>query len=313
MSTGCPYCNSVRSILLGHVYCSNHGHSMEKLDTGVLMIQSERMEETAEHISRLSIRYNLTGEQYYKIGSNDHHIDPKKYVIVNQGQRYKTAAPQQHDQQMIIVAFKPGFAEEILHDMVTAEDRLLDDPFGRHQQPVHFYEHTYQADQQIVANFKILRQLMNADMAVKQETDLTTIYSDMMRQMLGVHRNTLSIAKKLPVVRISTRAELYRRLCIARDYLDAHTSQTIHLEEVARQASLSIHHFKRSFTLAFGISPHQYHVNKRLEKARHLLADKKYSSAEICQLAGFQNTSSFIRLFKQRFGYTPGKFPPENR
>ena len=102
---------------------------MQNLETGVLYIGTKKMEETAEHISRLSIRYSLKGEQYYRVGSNDHVIDPHKYMIVNQGQRYRTAFDSAEDHEMILVAFKPGFAEAVLHDMITPDDQLLDQPF----------------------------------------------------------------------------------------------------------------------------------------------------------------------------------------
>lgn len=63
-------------MLMGQVYCSNHSHvPIEKLETGTLYIDSRHMEETAEHISRLSIRYSLKGEQYYRIGSDNANIE----------------------------------------------------------------------------------------------------------------------------------------------------------------------------------------------------------------------------------------------
>lgn len=277
---------------------------MEKLETGVLYIGTKKMEETAEHISRLSIRYSLKGEQYYRIGSTDHVIDPKKYVIVNQGQRYKTAFDTTEDHEMILVAFKPGFAETILHDMVTPDDQLLDRPHGQHDQPIHFYEHTYAAGPQLVQQFQHLKQLMDLK---NGRANLADLYEDMMRQLLLTHRHTLEAIRKIPgIVRVSTKAELYRRLCIARDYLDTHTSRNILLEDVAREASLSVHHFKRTFTSVFGISPHRYHVEQRLKKAFELATGRTLTSSDICAATGFENTSSFIRLFRQRYGFTPG-------
>src|SRR6187397_2286313 len=89
--SSCPYCNSAQSLLLGNVYCSHQGKPMEQLETGTLFIKSKRLEETSDHVSRLSIRCILNGEQHYKVNMHDHRITPDTYLVVNQGQHYKTS------------------------------------------------------------------------------------------------------------------------------------------------------------------------------------------------------------------------------
>src|SRR5687768_546079 len=111
---------------------------------------------------------------------------------------------------------------------------------------------------------------------------------------------------KIDCVKLSTRKELYRRLTIGKEFLDNNLHRKISIEEVSRIASLSPHHFKRSFKNLFGDSPHNYHVKKRLEYSRQLIEVGGSSVSEICQLVGFEDSSSFIRLFKINYGCTPG-------
>jgi transcriptional regulator GlxA family with amidase domain len=73
---------------------------------------------------------------------------------------------------------------------------------------------------------------------------------------------------------------------------------------------LSQSHFLRLFKQAFGVTPHQYLRQVRLQKARQLLVQKNLSVTEVCLSVGFDNLSSFSRLFSQTFGFSPRQMRP---
>jgi AraC family transcriptional regulator len=305
----CPYCNSAQSILLGHVYCSHQPRQMAALETGTLFLKAKKLEETADHISRLSIRYALSGEQYFRIGNNDHVVSPKTYAVINRGQHYRTAFNNGNtEQEVILVAFKPMFAENLFRSLVTPEDNLLDDPFKPTVQQITFFEKTYNIDSIIQTNFNKLRNLVDEEIGWKKETDLDAIYTTMLTQLLSVHKNLFNEINKLKSTKKSTRIELYRRLCIAKDYMDAYPNKRIRIDEVASISFLSPHHFKRTFKELFGITPHRYHIGKRLEYAQKLLTYEEAKVENVCVNSGFESTSSFIRLFREHFGCTPKVF-----
>src|SRR5690242_3515692 len=104
----CPYCNSAQSLLMGNIYCSHQSESMDKLDNGVMFINSKKLEETKIHVSRLTIRCISGGEQYYKVGSNEHKVTPENYLVINHGQHYKTSFDGSGDKEMMLMAFNPG-------------------------------------------------------------------------------------------------------------------------------------------------------------------------------------------------------------
>lgn len=297
-------------MLMGHVYCSHSSDNMARLDNGSMMIRSNELEETADHISRLTIRLTLTGEQYYKVGSHDHIINPKSYIVVNQGQHYRTAFNGTKNQEMMLVAFKPSFVSGVLQSLVTSDDKLLDDPFKPLDQPVAFYEKSYEMDIDIQRIFSHLRKLMDEkNLGWKKEYDLQGIYAELLIRLLGVHKNLKQDIDRLKSAKLSTRTELFRRLSIARDYMDAHPNKRISIDEVSHIALLSPHHFKRAFKELFNTTPHQYHIEKRLEYSHRLLAEGSDKIEDICRKVGFESSSSFIRLFREHYGCTPRAFP----
>jgi AraC family transcriptional regulator len=306
----CPYCNSAQSILMGNVYCSHSADNMAKLDNGSMMLRSDNLEETADHVSRLTIRLSLNGEQYYRVGSHDHVINPKSYLVINQGQHYRTAFNGTQGQEMILVAFKPSFVSGVLQSIVTTEDKLLDDPFKPAEQPVAFFEKCYDMDEEIQDIFTKLRKLMDEkDLGWKKEYDLQSLYAGLLLRLLGVHKNLKQDIDQLKSAKLSTRTELFRRLTIAKDYMDAHPDKRISIDEVSQIAFLSPHHFKRAFKELFQTTPHQYHVEKRLEYSRELLSESSNKIEDVCRKVGFENSSSFIRLFREHYGCTPRAYP----
>ncbi|MBR0556168.1 AraC family transcriptional regulator [Ciceribacter sp. L1K23] len=93
----------------------------------------------------------------------------------------------------------------------------------------------------------------------------------------------------------------------ARDYIDAHFSEEIGLEALARQAGLSRAHLIRAFRKHYFITPHAYQTDLRIRHARHLLRIGT-SLADAAAGCGFADQAHLTRHFKARVGLTPGQF-----
>ena len=74
---------------------------------------------------------------------------------------------------------------------------------------------------------------------------------------------------------------------------------------MASAAQLSPAHFSREFRRAFGESPHQYLLTRRLERAAALLRTTDWSVARICLAVGTQSQATFTTSFRTHFGQTP--------
>lgn len=91
-------------------------------------------------------------------------------------------------------------------------------------------------------------------------------------------------------------------------YIDANFRDELKMEEVAKLFYLNKYYFSHIFKEVTGLSPKQYLTTVRLNHAINLLSDKERSVSEICAECGFSDINNFIRLFKTKFGKTPGDF-----
>jgi AraC family transcriptional regulator len=94
----------------------------------------------------------------------------------------------------------------------------------------------------------------------------------------------------------------------AADYIEAHLADPISLAALAAVVRLSPYHFARAFKRSFGIPPHRYHTERRIERAKSLLACRTLSITEIALDVGFSGPSSFAMTFRRLVGRTPTSY-----
>ena len=84
--------------------------------------------------------------------------------------------------------------------------------------------------------------------------------------------------------------------------------QGIALEVVAQEVGMSRYHFSRVFKESMGLSPINYIVRQRIERAKKLLAETELPIADIALQAGFSGQSHFTTFFRKLVGLTPRSF-----
>ena len=94
----------------------------------------------------------------------------------------------------------------------------------------------------------------------------------------------------------------------ATELLSEHLTGRIRLSQLAQECGLSISHFARSFKASFGVSPHRWLMQRRIERAQELLMNTRESLADISEQAGFSDQAAFTRTFHQIVGISPGRW-----
>ena len=96
-----------------------------------------------------------------------------------------------------------------------------------------------------------------------------------------------------------------RHLLRAKDLIDARYRDSLDVPALAQAARLSSAHFSREFRRAFGETPHQYLLTRRLERAAALLRSTDRSVADICFTVGLRSVGSFTTSFGRTYGCSP--------
>ncbi len=96
-----------------------------------------------------------------------------------------------------------------------------------------------------------------------------------------------------------------RALGRATDYVNDNLSRKLTLAEMAGAARMSPYHFARSFKAATGLSPHRYVIQRRVERAKALLADTDLTIAEVAGAVGFANQSHLAFHVGRLLGASP--------
>ena len=89
------------------------------------------------------------------------------------------------------------------------------------------------------------------------------------------------------------------------DYIYAYLDRDLSLKELSTLVQMSPHYFSGLFKQSTGITPHQYVIRCRIERAKDLLKQNKLSIAEIATQVGFVDQSHLHRHFKSLVGVTP--------
>lgn len=104
------------------------------------------------------------------------------------------------------------------------------------------------------------------------------------------------------------RHEGFRRLCRARERLQQLDDPAPTIADLAGEVQISPSHFIRQFEAVFGVTPHQYRIQARLDRAKQLLAAGDRPVTDVCMEVGFSSVGSFSSLFARRFGESPSAF-----
>jgi AraC family transcriptional regulator len=91
-------------------------------------------------------------------------------------------------------------------------------------------------------------------------------------------------------------------------YISENINRQITVEDLAEVLHCSKFYFLREFKKLVGITPYQYLMNERLERAKKALTSPTSDIASVASDLGFNDQSHFTRSFKNQFGMTPGQY-----
>ena len=88
-------------------------------------------------------------------------------------------------------------------------------------------------------------------------------------------------------------------------HIEDHLDEALPLEQLALVARLKRSHFSSAFRGSTGMSPHRFVLERRIQRAKKLLADPRFSVTDVALACGFASASHFATAFRAATGITP--------
>jgi len=133
------------------------------------------------------------------------------------------------------------------------------------------------------------------------------LYAEMLANTLAIHLLRHYSTRSHRTVTYKSGFPQHK-LKLVTDYINDYLERELSLKELAAIAQMSQYHFCRAFKQAMGLSPHQYLIQQRVERAKQLLQSGEVSLGAVAIACGFAHQSHFHRHFKRLTGMTPRIF-----
>jgi AraC family transcriptional regulator len=250
----------------------------------------------------LSLKCMFNGSARYRVGRNRFAVTESGFLILNRGQPYEIEINSPSKVTSFVIFFPDESGPDVLKVLRNPVERLLADPEAAISAPS-FFERFVSHSPEVTPHIHQLRR--GYESSSVSSLWLEEALGDLLAALIRQEQKIPLEQQRLDSLRASTRQELWCRLYRARDYIRAEASKSLSLSDMARAAHLSPFHFQRSFRALFGISPHSFVSECRLETALHLLKRTDLPVTEICFESGFESLGTFSSWLKKRTGRSP--------
>lgn len=251
----------------------------------------------------LSIKSVTDGTALWEADNRRFPLTDDSWLILNDRQRYSITIDSFTPVTTFCLFFERGFVEDIYRVSVTPSRALLDAPDSAGT--VSFFTRI-EPGGPLIDLLQRFRSALASGAMSQVEWDQT--FQQIAEFLIAERSSAPRQMARIPAASHATRLELYRRVLRGRDFLLSSLADPIRLKEMAAAACLSPFHFHRSFTRAFGETPHRYLTRHRVQKAARLLRQSRVSVTEACLSAGFESPASFSHLFRRHYGVSPQQF-----
>jgi AraC-like DNA-binding protein len=267
--------------------------------SGINTIREYRVE---NYRTTLSLKSVTEGHAIYRTRHGIYRVDDSVFLLLNHGQEYSMQIKPGFRTVTLCPFFQPGLVAHVARVRKRPQSGQLDEPVavgGDYE----VRERLYAKEGRVALCLHALEQSAKAPIAWLEDQ-----FFRLAEALVELTTEEARIEATFPGARPATRAEMYRRLHRARDYLESCYDQPLTVAGIARVASLSPFHFQRLFREAFGRTPMQYLQARRLAVARRLLASTDRPVTDICFDVGFESLGAFSWLFRRRLGLSPKEF-----
>jgi AraC-like DNA-binding protein len=242
--------------------------------------------------------YSLNGKRVGVSENSFYFLNPSDKLAI----RFEESSPK----QSVMILFTEKFVSKCVHVMKSDNELLMDSPDQSLSESVEFPPVPFEFSGAIRPGIRALFQQRLG------EEELDSLLFDLLISCSILRGQVKQRMDRMSALKLSTREELYRRLFVAREFMDNMVCENLTLGQVAMAACLNKFHFLATFKELYGITPFQYTKEIKLKKAYDLLLDQQHTVTDVCYSLGFDSLGSFSNSFRKRFQVLPSQVAVKN-
>lgn len=264
---------------------------------GKLILSNVKQFERKSYTDNPSVKIALSGKEQYRIDGRDYTLETNRFIIVDNNSSEELTIDAKEVVKGICIYPNKDLLNEVGKTRTSSHESLLDSPFENKEISLIHNQFNYydnNTGQFLKQHIPLIIQLQERNKAIDLDNFLIRLAEciiDDQSELEGKLKNIAS-AKK------ATKKELFRRVFAAKDFVEDNFTQKLSLDDLAQEAFLSKYHFTRTFKALFQLSPYQYLLQLRLQKAQELLA-LDYSYNEVSDLIGFSDGKNLRKAIKK--------------
>jgi len=261
-------------------------------------------EKKQDHHLGISIKYVIEGTETYKINNAAYKVNSDHYLLINPSQSYDVYLRSNTDILGVCLNIDSAIINDVYNTMSLSVKRQLDNPTAMPNAPLEVFENIYNAKSCPLGI--ILKNLgSKLQSTAKPSFESYHLYYKLAETLLETQGLVQRKIYQIKAERFVTQQELFRRIEHGMRTIEEEFFKPLKIEELAAASALSPFHFSRTFKQVYRISPYQYILQRRLEKAKEHLESDNMSIAEIASSIGFADIHSFSKSFKNTYSISP--------
>lgn len=252
-----------------------------------------------------SIKMVMEGEENYRVDGNQYKVKKGEYLLANNFSGGKLTIESNEPVKGLCIDIAPSILAEVVASYIRPDCTEFDPDLEQFFTTDSYPENKYSLQNTFLGNqlIKISRQI-STDTNHKFEFSNEFFYN--LAECIVIDQSQLlQQIKSIKSVKQETKKAIFRKIHIAKDFIDINFNTIQSIEEVASFCTMSEYHFFRLFKQVFKISPYQYIQKKKLEYAFQLLKNNNVRVTDVAIMSGFNDLSTFSKSFKRQFGVSP--------
>jgi AraC family transcriptional regulator len=290
-----------------HTITEENKLTLNKLSDSDVVYYSELNDWFTHNAFRsFSLKYVVDRCIYYKVGNKEHTVNEGNFLLACKQPDVSAYFDSKKTVKSICIDICPGTVAEAFTVLTSQNDHDFDNYLAGYFKTPEFFEAVCPVNAARFGN-KLNELVMAITQGQAQDHINREWFLDLTEKIIFHEYGNYLALNGIRSLKLETRKEILHRLKIAKQYMDDEYLNIDEINQVATFCTMSEFHFFRSFKQAFGISPYQYLLNKRLELAKELVTSGDMSVTAIATHCNFPDIFTFSKAFKRQFNVAPSR------